>query len=452
MKEINLLKAMLLVKRADRMKREDRERLQRERLEELVNYARENSPYLSEKYKDAGSGFRLSDVPPSNKVELLAHFDEWVTDREVSLEKVREFMKDTDNVGRKFLGKYLVYTTSGSTGNPCIVLYDMTANNVAAALGVSRSFARKEDMKAFIKGGGRSMGLYADKGFYLGCGSIHYNIRKMPWKKRQLRAYDVRNKQEDIVRELNRFQPTMLGSYPTSLELLMPEQKAGRLHISPVLIMTGGEYLNEDVRRELSETFGCYVQTTYSSTEGGTMTCECTEKHFHINDDWIIIEAVDENNQPVPFGTQSAKILLTNLSNHVQPIIRFEITDRVIMHKEACPCGKDSPWLLVEGRTDEILTFREGKRVAPLSLYALLKEVHGITRFQLVQKTEELLELRIVAENREAAFLEAENVLLRYLSEMGIHAQITLSDKEPETNPYSGKFKHIIAMPAKKEK
>lgn len=67
-----------------------------------------------------------------------------------------------------------------------------------------------------------------------------------------------------IVDELNAFQPAMLGGYSTILELLMDEQKKGRLRISPVIIMTGGEYLSNPMREKLSEAFQCYVQTNYS--------------------------------------------------------------------------------------------------------------------------------------------------------------------------------------------
>lgn len=63
--------------------------------------------------------------------------------------------------------------------------------------------------------------------------------------------------------------------------------------------MTGGEYLSDSLRQRLSNTFGCYVQTSYSCTEGGTVACECRQKHLHINDDWLIIEPVDKDGQPV---------------------------------------------------------------------------------------------------------------------------------------------------------
>jgi hypothetical protein len=43
-----------------------------------------------------------------------------VSDREVTLEKVRAFISKLELVGEKFLGKYLVATTSGTTGTPGI--------------------------------------------------------------------------------------------------------------------------------------------------------------------------------------------------------------------------------------------------------------------------------------------------------------------------------------------
>ena len=245
---------------------------------------------------------------------------------------------------------------------------------------------------------------------------------------------------------LNAYQPSMIGCYPTAMELLAAEQKKGNLHIHPAIIMTGGEKLNDDVREHLSNVFGCYVQTNYSCTEGGTVACECTERHFHINDDWIIIEAVDENNQPVPFGTQSAKVLLTNLANRICPIIRFEITDRIVLHKEPCACGNSRPWLTLEGRTDDILIFENGIRIAPLSIYAILKEVHGIERFQLIQHENDRLELRLIAENKNEQFAKAKQAVEAYLHQNGVDAEIYLSNSAPSANPISGKFKHIIAI------
>lgn len=445
MKTIGLLKTIALTRKADKMTDKERYLLQQKRLKELVFYAKTNSPYFAKLYQGVDENAPLSSLPTTNKAEMMAHFDEWLTDRSISKDKVDQFMADLSNVGRKIDGKYLVYSTSGSTGNPCIVLYDDTTINVSSAIGVLRSFARKQDMKAFMKNGGKTLALFADNGFYLGCGSVKYNLRKMPWKKHKMKTCDVRKPIPEIVALLNDFQPSMIGCYPTFLEIISSEQEKGELHIHPSIIMTGGEKLNDDVRQHLSEVFGCYVQTNYSCTEGGIVACECTKRHFHINDDWVILEAVDENNQPVPFGTQSTKVLLTNLANRVCPIIRFEITDRIVMHNEPCACGNSKPWLTLEGRTDDILTFENGVKISPLSLYAVLKEVHEIERFQLIQQENNRLELRLIAENKQLAFANAKQVLESFLMKNGIAAEVFLSDKLPEANPISGKFKHIIA-------
>lgn len=445
MKKIGLLKAMMLTKKADKMTEEERLDLQQRRLRELIVYVKKHSPYFSELYKGFDEKIPLSSLPITNKIEMMTHFDDWMTDRSITKEKVDKFMSDLSNIGTKLDGKYLVYSTSGSTGNPCIVLYDDTTINVSSAIGVLRSFARKEDMSAFMKSGKKTIALFADNGFYLGCGSVRYNLKKMPWKKNKMKTYDVRKPASEIVSMLNEYQPSMIGCYPTAMELLASEQEKGNLHIHPAIIMTGGEKLNSDVRQYLSNVFDCYVQTNYSCTEGGTIACECTKQHFHINDDWVIIEAVDENNQPVPFGTQSSKVLLTNLANRICPIIRFEITDRVVLHNEPCTCGNIKPWLTLEGRTDDILTFKNGVKVAPLSLYAILKEVHEIERFQLIQIDEKDLELRLAAENRQQAFLKAKQAVEAYLLQNGVSAKVHLSQKLPEANPISGKYKHIIA-------
>ena len=418
--------------KANKLSVEERQYLQQQRLQKLVQYAKANSPYFAQKYAGLDESFTLQNLPVTNKVDLMSRFNEWVTDQDITLEKVERFMDNKDNIGRKLDDKYLVNATSGSTGNPAVVLYDETTMNVVSAIAVLRSFARMEDMKKFLKKGKKTVGLFADDGFYLGCGTVRYNQLRMPWKKDQI-IIDVRKPMDEIVARLNDFQPVMLGGYPTALELLIDEQKSGHLQIEPVIIMTGGEYLSNALRKQLAETFNCYVQTNYS----------CTEGHFHINEDWVIVEAVDEQNNAVPYGHVAHKLLLTNLFNYTQPFIRYELTDQAILHNEPCPCGKNTMWVEIEGRTDDILTFEHDKKIAPLSLYALLKEVHSIKRFQLIQHNEQLLELRISADNKEAAFVEAKRTLLQYFHQQGIETDIYLSQDEPQSHPQSGKFKHI---------
>lgn len=451
MKNISLMKAIRLCRQYEKLPQEQREKLRAQRLRELVRYARSNSPYYAKRYAVLRKDVSLDDLPPVTKPELMENWDAWVTDRSVTLGEVQEFMSDRENLGRRLHGKYQVYTTSGSTGNPLVLLCDAATANVTNGVSFCRAYARREDMKNFIRGGGRSMGVYADSGFYLANGSIHAKLRAFPWKKRQIGIVDALLPIEEIVKKLNEFRPVMLGGYPSNLELLVEEQRSGRLHIFPVIIMTGGEYLSPLLREQLRETFGCYVQTTYSCTEGGTVACECAAGHLHLNDDWLIVEPVDRENNPVPDGVLADKLLLTNLANYTQPLIRYEVTDRVILHHGDCACGNPSPWLEIEGRTDDVVSFTQGDRtirVAPLAIYATLKEVHALRRFQLTVYPGNRTELRLIpAEDTtpEAAFTEAQAALHTFLAKQGVtDYTCTLSPEEPKPHPRSGKFKHII--------
>ena len=451
MKRFGMFRAIALVRKYQKQSPDAQKATQKERLQALIAHAKAYSPFYQELYKDLPANASLADLPPVNKTVLMQNFDRWITDPSVRLADINTFMQNKDNIGRNFHGKYLVFTTSGSTGNPSVVLYDKQTNGIMAAVNALRGISRPKIMKSMILKGGKSAGVFATGGFYLGNSSIRARLLQMPWKKRQMMVTSVLNPLPQIVKELNDFQPAMLGGYPTALELLMDEQKAGRLHVRPALIMTGGETLNDRLRSALKEVFHCHVQTSYACTEGGTVACECREGHFHVNDDWLIVEPVDKDNRPVSDGALSDKILLTNLSNYTQPFIRYEITDRIRLHHTPCACGKSSPWLEIEGRTDDILTFQTGKgdvRILPLALYAILKEVYEINRFQLVLHAGNSLELRMICAegaNKQATFKKAKHVLLTYLEKSGIHgAKIYLSDDVPHPHPQSGKFQHVF--------
>ena len=165
MKQTGLFKGLGKVYGYKKLTEKQRQELQNKRLLALVKFAKEKSPYYVKLYTGIGEKFYLRDLPTVNKTEMMEHFDEWLTDRNVHLKEIYEFTKDLDNIGRKYKDKYLVFTTSGSTGNPSVVLYDKTALNIMTSVGILRAYARKEDMKAFIKRGKKNGGCLCHRRF-----------------------------------------------------------------------------------------------------------------------------------------------------------------------------------------------------------------------------------------------------------------------------------------------
>ena len=121
----------------------------------------------------------------------------------------------------------------------------------------------------------------------------------------------------------------------------------------------------------------------------------------------------------------------------------LSLTDRVIVHDEKCKCGRTSRWLEIEGRTDDILEFENGIRIAPMSLYKVLEEVKTIRRFQLVQRAPDRVELRITSDDPGEAYAQAKHDLQEFFGSKGLTVEIVLSDLSPQADKTSGKFKHI---------
>lgn len=80
MKKIGLLKAIALTHKADRMTGKERYHLQQKRLKALISYVKKNSPYYAKLYQSMDENAPLSAFPVTNKVEMMAHYDEWLTD------------------------------------------------------------------------------------------------------------------------------------------------------------------------------------------------------------------------------------------------------------------------------------------------------------------------------------------------------------------------------------
>lgn len=112
---------------------------QKERLNELVAYARSHSPFYAEKYR--GLPDTIDDVrqlPPVTKPELMDRFDDVITDPAVRKVDVQNHIADLGNLGQPFKGKYMVWTTSGTTGTPGIFLEDKNWEAVITAVNVLR--------------------------------------------------------------------------------------------------------------------------------------------------------------------------------------------------------------------------------------------------------------------------------------------------------------------------
>jgi phenylacetate-coenzyme A ligase PaaK-like adenylate-forming protein len=192
---------------------------------------------------------------------------------------------------------------------------------------------------------------------------------------------------EAIVDGLNRAQGDVLSTYASMLATLAAEARAGRLRISPHRIITTSDPLLPEIRAAAREIWGSPVANQWGTSEGGVVAFGCFQAEgMHLSEDLVIVEPVDEKGEPVPPGTESAKVLLTNLFNPLQPLIRYELTDRVTLLDEPCVCGSAHRRIAdIQGRQEDSFRYPGGVRVHPLSFASVLRHDSRVIEYQVRQ-------------------------------------------------------------------
>jgi phenylacetate-coenzyme A ligase PaaK-like adenylate-forming protein len=253
----------------------------------------------------------------------------------------------------------------------------------------------------------------------------------------------------DLMDALQRLRPTVLSTYPGVAVQLAEEAASGRLHLPLKEVRTGGETLTPAARRFVAEAFGCSVINSYGASEFFCIAFECRLGCLHLNSDWVILEPVDDRGQPVPRGQAGHTTLLTNLANHVQPLIRYDLGDRVGIQAAACGCGSPLPVITVDGRCDDSLRLGSGRSgcvsIEPLALTSLLEEA-GLFDFQVIQRGPLELELRLRSRAGGPA-QQAAGSLAAFLARQGAgDVRIVCTSRPPVQGGANCKTRRVVAL------
>lgn len=433
------------------------ERRQRQRLRELVAYARAHSPYFRDLYRALPDGIDdITALPVTSKRPLMVAFDDWVTDPAITRAEVEAFVADPALAGHRFLDEYLVTTTSGTSGVRGLFVQDERSAGMEAALS-----SRAAGMTSFggtvrmILRRGRTAIVTAPGGHFSTIATAARFRLDHPRLGRAMRVFSARMPLPALVNQLNQFHPAVLSGFLGMLTLLAAEQEAARLHISPVLVVPGGETLTPELEQRLTTVFHAPVRAAYAATECSFLAVGCREGWYHVNSDWAILEPVEADLTPTPPGRPSHTTLLTNLASRTQPIIRYDLDDSVAQRADVCPCGSPFPAIRVQGRAADLLTFpADAQRTATLSpmlLGTLLDAIPGVAQFQLVQDSPTTLRLRLLVndgDDGEQVWLRAHAALARLLAVNGMPwVTVVRADEPPQPEP-GGKFRRVIPLPA----
>lgn len=391
---LGMLRTLRRIRRREAWTRTQIEAHQSAALARLRAHAYARSPF----YQEFHAGLYdhpLDELPVLKKSMLHEHFNAIVTDPSVERAAVAAHVQSIQG-NERFRGQYVVNATSGTTGDPSYILY-----NHQEWLTVLASFSRFERHVGSLRGAIQrpKMAVVASATPWHLSARVGASVRSS-WI--PMLRIDVGRPLDSIVRRLNNWQPDVLVTYASMAGILADEQRSGRLQIAPRRIVSTAEVLSPALRRRLRAVWGDIVHDQYGATEGGTFAVECTSplrpagdpgrhtRGLHLFEDLFLLEVVDEQNRPVPPGQYGDKVLLTVLFNYTQPLIRYELTDKIRLATEPCACG--CQFLLIDdiqGRQEDILRFphRHGGTVDvhPMVFYRIL-DAAPVAGWQVIQE------------------------------------------------------------------
>lgn len=377
-------------------------RMQHRRLRRLVEHAIDHSPFFRRKYRAIDvDRLHLADLPPLTKGELMAHFDETVTDPAVRRADLEVFMEDDANRTRYFQNRYVVSHTSGSQGQPLLLVQERAVYDLLFALQMGRGNAATRvsvgEALRLLRDPLRLATVGSAPGFYpSSIAFAHLPAAARSWVRQERFAAN----DPHLVDRLNDYQPHVLIGYASVLDTLAVRGTGLRLGPTLRQIVNNSETLTPQARQRVAAAFGVPILDNYAAGECMFLTTGCRHgPGAHVNADWAILEVVDDAYRPVPAGTLGKKVLMTNLANFVQPIIRYEVGDVVALGDAPCPCGSRLPKVTqLEGRAAETLWVRRGDRhvaLPALIFKNVLDYLHELREWQAVQEAPNRIDLRL---------------------------------------------------------
>jgi phenylacetate-CoA ligase len=356
---------------------------QRDSLRALLRHATENSPFHRLRLADIDiervEPDDLSALPVMTKAQMMDSLDDVFTDRRLRRDTVESTLAATDDEPVPILDDYIALASGGCSGRRGTFVLDRAALS-AFMLSVSRQPGPANPFAA-APGVQPRIALVASPSAVHATGLLAALTRAgvTPVRSDLLPAtMPVR----EIVDRLNTMQPAVLTGYASMLVRLAAEASAGRLRITPAAVSSTSETLLPEMRSAVRDAFGVPVLDGFGSTEGLFGKTCADDDVFVFNSDLCIVELVDADNKAVAEGVPSAKVLLTNLYNFTQPLVRYELTDSFIRQGDAADHGH--LMARVQGRNDDVLHYGDVD-VHPIAIRSVMVKTPEVIDYQVHQ-------------------------------------------------------------------
>lgn len=240
-------------------------------------------------------------------------------------------------------------------------------------------------------------------------------------------------------RWLQKKQPrVILRGYVQNLYDFAKILKNNNLSLSLKGVTTTAEPLLDIHRNLFEEVFGCDTFDQYGCGEIEGIAYECNyHEGLHITEEHVIVESDQENH-----------LIITDLDNHVFPLIRYKNGDIITMATDKCTCERESQLIRkINGRISDEIIGINGNNLHWGFFHHLLidsgiAEQRNLEKFRVIQNNLQNIEIQLVSLKLS---VDEEKLIIKHIQKAlgNINVQISFHNSIP--NEENGKFKAVVS-------
>ncbi len=369
-------RAIAAVVLSTRWSREQMDAFQSRCLRELVRHAYTRVPFYRDLYQRHGvNPGDIRGIQDLHRLPLALRFD-------------MQARAESDLVAEGYSPKRLLsHRTSGTTGSPFTIRRTRFEEKALHAVRIRehlRLGRRLTDVRAGVTVCTPKKGL---RTYYSHLGLLRDH------------SVDCLQPDREVLKRLAEIQPDVLGGYPDAIAWIACEATEEDLRrIRPHLIITGGETLTPDMRRQITACFGAPLYDFYGAHEFNLVARQCSKTGlYHVSEYSVIVEVLKDG-QPAKPG-ECGELVGTALHSFAMPLIRLPLHDWVTRGPLRCPCGAPNATIeSIQGRTIERFTLPGGSKIHPYHLLVpLVLDTPWLARYQIVQERIGRIVVKVVA-------------------------------------------------------
>lgn len=419
------------------MSREKMEKLQLERLQNMVDYCLENVPFYTKKLTEAG-------ITSGSQIKTLK-----------DIERIPFTTKDDlrDNYPDGFLAVpknkiARIHASSGTTGKPTVGYYtknDLDTWAEATARTLCLMGIEQDDI----------MQISVGYGLFTGALGFHYGAEKVGCTVVPASTGNTQ-KQLLMLRDMGVTVLMATPSYATYLSDIIKQSEYPLEDFKIRRIMLGAERCTESMKETIKNNLGVEAMDDYGLTEcfGPGVAGECDYRcGMHICEDIFYPEIIDPaTGEALPDGEQG-ELVFTSLLREGMPLLRYRTKDITTITHEKCECGRTSVRMQAPfARTDDMFVIK-GVNVFPTQIECAIDKVDELSAYYLIklERNEQhqdnatvFIELKKpCSEYTEAEIDQIRKKFNKYLKEI-IIVRMNVQLLDPETlERYVGKSKRV---------